>query len=277
MNKDKAIKIAESFLRPACSFGQTQRFIAESDIPKMVGQICDRPIGANKDKIIEILKLYSMRYGQLQATDEDIIIEASDFEHIADRLTEQPESVMKAKIKDIWYGGHNFAKGCGLTFEHWYSLNKEKLQSNPITDSGGVREEDACNAFYDWASHMEFPERNKPIALKGWRACFKWMETKPITEISEEGILIEFEKKNNPFYPNQMKWQRESLLKLISWAITKGAKPVSEELSNEELSKRLDVGRNYLMSTPANEITAENTLEALGFDLLGYDKEFNNK
>ena len=37
--KNKAIKIAESFLRPARSFGQTQRFIAESDIPKMVDQI----------------------------------------------------------------------------------------------------------------------------------------------------------------------------------------------------------------------------------------------
>ena len=50
----------------------------------------------------------------------------------------------------------------------------------------------------------------------------------PTPEISEEGILTEFEKKNNPFYPNQMKWQRELLLKLISWAITKGAKPVSK-------------------------------------------------
>ena len=37
--KNKAIKIAESFLRPPGSFGQTQRFIAENDIPKMVDQI----------------------------------------------------------------------------------------------------------------------------------------------------------------------------------------------------------------------------------------------
>ena len=44
-----------------------------------------------KDKIIEILKTYSMRYGQLLATDDDIIIEASDFEQIANRLIEPIE------------------------------------------------------------------------------------------------------------------------------------------------------------------------------------------
>ena len=38
------------------------------------------------DEIVDVLKTYSMRYGQLRATDDDMIIEASDFDQIADRL-----------------------------------------------------------------------------------------------------------------------------------------------------------------------------------------------
>ena len=63
--KNKAIKIAESFLRPARSFGQTQRFIAESDIPKMMGQICDQSGGVS-EKLKDVADNYA-KYGPPEA------------------------------------------------------------------------------------------------------------------------------------------------------------------------------------------------------------------
>jgi hypothetical protein len=41
----------------------------------------------NTDKIVEILNRYSMKYKQLNATDEDVIIEASDFNDIAQQIS----------------------------------------------------------------------------------------------------------------------------------------------------------------------------------------------
>ena len=92
--KNKAIKIAKSFLRPPGSFGQTQRFIAESDIPKMVNQIYDRPIGANKDKIIEILKE----------------IKLTGIEKAAVRITSLYFGSVSKEKMNIW---HDFLSGKG--------------------------------------------------------------------------------------------------------------------------------------------------------------------
>ena len=54
-----------------------------------------------KAEIIEILKRYSMRYEQLHATDEDIIIEASDFEFIANALLQDEQKQAEERYKTV--------------------------------------------------------------------------------------------------------------------------------------------------------------------------------
>ena len=43
--------------------------------------------------------------------------------------------------------------------------------------SGGVSDHDCADAFYEWEGHQEYTIQQKPAALQGWRACFKWLQS----------------------------------------------------------------------------------------------------
>ena len=87
----------------------------------------------------------------------------------------------------------------------------------------------ACNSFYDWVEHMELPEHQKPIALKGWTACFRWMqklshptpasEPAQISEREIEEVVKEF-KSEFTGYPHENHWNHEVRGAALKVAVT---------------------------------------------------------
>ena len=66
-------------------------------------------------------------------------------------------------------------------------------------------------------AHVEYSEGSFRTDIEQLLQDISELDQSPQQGVSEAVLLDKFEKENNPFYPNSMRWRKEMLLRLVKF------------------------------------------------------------